>query len=534
MLIDIQPVQGETPRITEKKLPTNSASKAVNCDFRAGNLRPIRGFSTGETVGTATKTIYKRAASWLKWDSVVDVVPSFVHNSGGRIAYTGDGYPKETNTALGTSSRRLGIDAPANALTVALSGTPGEDVLRTASYVYTRIGKWADGSVVESAQSYPTAPYDVKTGHIVTLSGFVDSTMSGVFTTHFRIYRMNSGNAGTEYQFLKDIPVGSSEWIDTISDADIGEDVLSTMGWSYPVEDLSGLVSTTHGFLVGFSGNKIYPSEVFTPYAFPVKYAMPTDSDIVAVGFNGSSVVALTKTYPYLFVGYDPGTLSAMKLNYEQACVSARSVVNVPNGVIYATPDGLFLLDASGQGRLLTDGTFRPEQWTALNPSSIFAFRYNDSYLAFFEGDTEGIEFRMGDNTLRRFSTTRPVYGGFYDAEEDVLYLVRQDAANVSREIVSFETHSELLDYTWWSKTFSFTSSITIAVALIQGDFTEGDVQLQVYCDGALASESTVSDDSLVIWEPVRGTEIMIKLTGKATVEKVFVASSAFEVFQHA
>ncbi|MBI9090715.1 MAG: hypothetical protein JEZ12_15975 [Desulfobacterium sp.] len=494
-----------------------------------------------QSVEVTTKSIYKLVNAWLQWGSVVDVATSFVHDSGGRIAFTGDGYPKETNTALATSgtpypktTRRLGIDAPANALTVALSGTPGADTLRSASYIYTIVGKWDDGSVVESAQSMPTAVFDVKTGQTVTLSGFVDSTATGVFTTHFRMYRLNSGNSGAEYQFLAEIPVTQSDFIDTISDADIGEDVLPTMGWTHPVDSLAGLVSTTHGFLVGFSGNKIYPSEVFTPYAFPVKYAMPTDSDIVAVGFNGSSVVALTKTYPYLFIGYDPGTLSSMKLNYEQACVSARSVVNVPNGVIYATPDGLFLLDSSGQGRLLTDGTFRPEQWEALNPFSIFAFRYNDGYLAFFEGGTEGIEFRMGDNTIRRFSTTRPVYGGFFVAEEDVLYIVREDEAGTGREIVSWETSLTLLDYQWWSKTFLYTSNVIPAVALIQGDFTEGAVTFQIICDGGLVHSGVVSDDSLITWKGTRANEVKIKLIGKATVERVLVASSALEIYENA
>ena len=105
--------------------------------------------------------------------------------------------------------------------------------------------------------------------------------------------------------------------------------------------------------MAGFAGNKVYFSETYIPYAFPATYALPTDSDVVALGFNGSSVVAVTKTFPYLFVGQDPSTVSPVKVNYEQACVSARSLVNVPGGVIYATPDGLFFLDASGQGKLL-------------------------------------------------------------------------------------------------------------------------------------------------------------------------------------
>lgn len=541
MLINFQPVQGELPASSKKKLPANMASRALNCDFYANNLRPVYGVSLVAGLSADIKTIYKLKDSWLSWPGVVNIAESFVHDSGGRIAFTGSGYPKETNTALavsGTSyphqTRRLGIDAPSEAIVLTLSGTAEEDadVVRTVSYVYTRVGKWSDGSTVESAPSYPTAPVDIKSGVTATLSGFNTSSLPGTYVTHFRIYRLNHGSSSSEYQFLKDILASQSSFIDYSSNSDISEDVLSTTHWSHPVENLAGLVSTTHGFMAAFAGNKVYFSEIYIPYAFPATYALPTDSDVVALGFNGSSVVAVTKTFPYLFVGQDPSTVSPVKVNYEQACVSARSLVNVPGGVIYATPDGLFFLDASGQGKLFTDKTFTQKQWEDLNPELMFSFRYNDSYLAFFEGSTEGIEFKLDNGLITRFSTGRPVYGGHYVASDDTLYLIRKNQAGTGREIVAWEKSNELMDYEWKSKTFTFYNSVTMAVAVIKGDFTAGSVVMQVYCDGVLSATKTVSNEGLLTWAPVRCNEVVIKFYGKATIDDVSVASSAMEIFK--
>ena len=43
------------------------------------------------------------------------------------------------------------------------------------------------------------------------------------------------------------------------------------------------------------------------------------------------------------------------------------------------------------------------------------------------------------------------------------------------------------MDYEWKSKTFTFYNSVTMAVAVIKGDFTAGSVVMAVYCDGVLS-----------------------------------------------
>ena len=70
------------------------ASRALNCDFYANNLRPVYGVSLVAGLRADIKTIYKLKDSWLSWPGVVNIAESFVHDSGGRIAFTGSGLPK--------------------------------------------------------------------------------------------------------------------------------------------------------------------------------------------------------------------------------------------------------------------------------------------------------------------------------------------------------------------------------------------------------------------------------------------------------
>ena len=72
-----------------------------------------------------------------------------------------------------------------------------------------------------------------------------------------------------------------------------------------------------------------------------------------------------------------------------------------------------------------------------------------------------------------------------------------------------------------------------VGVEFVEGDFTDRDVTMEVYCDGVHVASKTVTNDSLLTWPPVRCREIIIKLKGKATIENVFVASSAMEIYQN-
>jgi hypothetical protein len=535
-MIDISEFSGEQPKVSSRLLPPNAATVALNCDLESGRLATIKGVSTVRSVFAGATTIHRlTAGDFLQWPSHVNVVKALVADSGNRVLFTGDGYPKETNASLAlgsspfpASTRRLGIPAPNSALNIGISGDPAEDaeVIRACSYVYTIVGKWEDGSEVESSPSPPTAVTDQLDGQVFTLSNFVDASATGVFTTHFRIYRLNAGDYGAEYQFMADIPVSASSYVDGIADVDLGE-VLPSSSWTAPVDDLSGLIATSHGLVFGFSGNTIYPSEVFIPYAFPEEYSLVAESDIVGLGYTGSMVVALTETVPYILVGQDPSTMALQRLGYQQPCISARSIVGLPGGVAYACPDGLFLISESGAGSLITKKIFTKAQWKAMTPEDIFGFYYNDAYFAFFNGSTKGFKLDLMTGRYENFTLLQPVHGGEYCAEDDLLYLIQTDGT--AREVVSWGT-GPAREYTWTSKDFSFPNASAYTAGMVQGDYSAGTTKFRFYVDGDLVSSRVLSTGDLFRLPPRLGSTFKVQVTGRASIDRILVATSVSDI----
>lgn len=568
-MINISAFEGEAPKISAKLLPNNYATSAVNCDLQSGNLQPIKGVSSVQDVEPGAMTIFRLGEQWLQWNNKVNVVESLVYNSSNRVLFTGDFYPKETNFNLALSgypfpdiTRRLGIAAPTTApLCSIIDAGVGEN--QEVSYCYTIIGRWEDGTVVESGPSLPTDNFTAKDDATIRVSDFVDATEPGVYTTHFRIYRINNGNNGAEYQFVADLDklTDPLQYDDAVPDADLGE-VLPTDGWTSPIDDLKGLITTPNGLAFGYDDNTVYVSESYISYAYPVVYAVPVGSEIVGLGFNGSSVVVFTKTKVCFIYGSTPESLSVDPKTLPLPCKSDRSIVSFTKGVIFAAPTGLYLIDSGGNEINLTKDIFTTAQWDALGPENIFAFYHEDAYVAFFEGTTQGIEFNPGSNTIRRFTMDEAVYGGqyvstvsvnlynlltsdgenfltsegyqfvvtggAYSIEYDTLYLIQTKGEG--REIVSWKTDS-LLDYEWASKELYYRSHQIFTSGLVVGDFTEGSVVLSLYIDGQLAFKKTVFKQEIFrISSPKRGNTFKIVLTGKATVDQVLIGASALEV----
>lgn len=533
-MINLSTFKGEIPKLSDKRLPAENAADAKNCSLESGNLQPINGVSSVEAgIGATAQTIYKMGTKFLRWTSAVSVAKALVADSGDRILFTGDGYPKETNSTLAltsapypTATRRLGIPAPTNALTVTLNGTAGEDIVHSSSYVYTIVAKWADGSEVESGPSSPTAVIDVYSGITPRLTGFTDATATGVYTTHFRIYRLNSGNVGAEYQYVDEMVVATTQYDDTIADDDLGEVMPSTL-WDAPDSALAGLIATSHGIMAGFKGNTIYPSEVFTSYAYPSSYSLPVESDIIGLGYTGSLIIVLTETVPYLLLGQDPATMSLKRLGYQQPCISAKSIVNVPGGVVYTSPDGLVKIDEAGLAPLITKHIFTKAQWKALTPANLMGVYYDDAYFGFFSGTTTGFRLDLETGDYQPIELTAAVYGVEYCPEDDLLYLIQTNGA--TRDIVSWDSGSAV-DYAWTSKIFSYSDQIIPMAGFVQGVFTAGNTTITVYVDGVSVTSKTISASGVFRIPPKRGNDIQIKLVGKATIDRVRIGRSVREV----
>jgi hypothetical protein len=247
------------------------------------------------------------------------------------------------------------------------------------SYVYTFVNDLGE----ESAPSPPSATVlkDDGTAITVTSATAVQSGFSDDYSvTHKRIYRATSGATGTVFRFVAETPLAQAEYVDELTDAELG-DPLETELYALPPDDLRGMLALPNGIMVGFRRNQICFSAQNRPHAWPVEWRLNTDTDVVCIGNIDTTLVIGTEAFPYLAIGNDPSAYSMTKLEVPQACVSKRSVAYLTGiGVIFASPDGLVAVSGNGKVSNLTEQIFTRRQWQALVPESILGIAHDDVY----------------------------------------------------------------------------------------------------------------------------------------------------------
>lgn len=269
---------------------------------------------------------------------------------------------------------------------VQASGSTNATVVNVAtSYVYTLVNDLGE----ESAPSLPSATVLRPDGVSVTVTTPV-SLPTGISADYFietkRIYRAATGAAGSIFRFVAEIPLATADYVDTLTDAQLGE-ALESEGWDLPPDDLQGILALPNGIMVGFRRNQICFSAQNRPHAWPPLYRLNTDTDVVGIGAIDTTVVIGTKSFPYVAQGRTPADYSAAKLEVPQACVSKRSIAYLAGvGVCMASPDGYMAIVGVAPPVNLTRGVFTRKQWEALDPTTITGVAHDD-VLHFFWDD---------------------------------------------------------------------------------------------------------------------------------------------------
>ena len=84
-----------------------------------------------------------------------------------------------------------------------------------------------------------------------------------------RIYRTNSSG---DFQFVKDVSISTTSYVDTITDANLGEFLLTTDNFAppdnvsseHPSGPMTGLIQLSNGVMAGFTGNTLCFSKAYT------------------------------------------------------------------------------------------------------------------------------------------------------------------------------------------------------------------------------------------------------------------------------
>jgi hypothetical protein len=155
-----------------------------------------------------------------------------------------------------------------------------------------------------------------------------------------RIYRTQTGTTGTaEFFFLREIAAGVAS---TTDDGRTLGEVLETVTWLEPPQDLSYLTAMWNGMMAGISGNAVRYCEAYKPYAWPMAYeTLPPDAKPLALATFGQRLLVLTTADPVLVAGTSPDSLDEQPLEVGQACLAPQAVVSFGHGVAWPAPDGL-------------------------------------------------------------------------------------------------------------------------------------------------------------------------------------------------
>lgn len=392
-----------------------------------------------------------------------------------------------TDTGSGTHSYQSGV---------ALDPSETPEVRR---YVLTYVAKYGDVEM-ESAPSLPSIDTVTwRTGQRVILTSMPTGPGTGSFNIEKkRIYRINTSDTGAEYQFVAEVELAQTEFIDDILGVDLGE-VISTEDFDMPPYDMEGIKPMANGMIIGFNGNQIDYNEPYKVHAWPISYRRNTHYPIVGIGVYGqmglqpySFGLITTKQFPYTVHGSTPDTMVMNQVEIPYPCVSKRSIVDMGQfGVMYASSDGLVLASAKGIDLATRLGAeawaITPAQWRAKKPHTIVAERWDQYYMGYYDdGSTqEGFLF---DPATRDFI--------FLDDFASAIALNPQTGTLhifSNSKIQSWDTGTALTAV-WKDKKRFASAKVAFTAARVVAD-SYGNVTLVVDADGTEVENVAVSND---------------------------------------
>ena len=468
---------GELPKIESRLLPETAADSALDVRLDDGILTPTRKrHDLAETAVADALTLYQHGSDWYTWATEVHAAPGPVATD--RLYYTGDGVPK---MRVGAVVHDLALPLPAGGLTGVVSGAgSGNDITR--AYVYT----WVTDLGEESEPSPVSAQVTLKEGQTVTLSGFVAIPV-GTRITKQRIYRTQTGTAGTGLYFIAERAAVATNYVDTIAINNFGEPIPS-QDWNAPVDDLKGLIPLPNGMMAAFNGKQIYFAEPYHPHAWPDKYTLTTVDEIVGLGAIGSTLVIMTEGRTQIAAGALPEAMQMIQLEANFPCINSRSIVDLGYSIAYASNDGLVSIDGNGQHSLISAGLFNRDEWQELEPQNFVCSQHQGRYVAFYDYQNSQAQTIAGAlliniSPTQQATLTRTAVvatAAFYNIETGALNYVPKGEVNIYRHDAPSQPRREMY---WKSKEFMLPYKENFGVAQVDGKNAPSAAETQKIID---------------------------------------------------
>jgi hypothetical protein len=388
---------GMIPLVSSRLLPDNMASAAVNTHLRSGELRGVRqpqllhDFVSGGPFRKAYRIPDPTDPDEPVWVGLLSRhgkvhANPLVNDAFNRFLkldenQPGTAAPLEVNSLERVKDADpwllLGVPPPAIAPTLTPVG--GATLTETRAYVYTYVNLFGE-------EGPPSPPVSASAFHDASwnLSALVDPAFAADHgITKMRIYRTISGTQGAVFYRVAEQLVNVATYSDTrLSSVVVSEGViLESQTWA-PPDDVEGIVEMPNGFFVAWAGKDIFFSEPYRPWAWPPQYVVSTASRIIGCGVVDQTLVVLTESAPVLYVGARPDSMQAVKSALVDPCIEARSIVQAPEGVYYASRNGLQLVTPAGTNSVTRQAIGRDEWNSSFVPRIKAAVSFDSQYLA--------------------------------------------------------------------------------------------------------------------------------------------------------
>lgn len=515
MKLTFQQFSGIAPRIAPRLLPATLAQEALDVKLWSGELRPHYADEILQYIPNNIQSIYRykwknKTYNWLGWaNKSVNVAKGPVYDDENNRIYLmvndGTGFLVTDSSLLEDRDYWNGLEDKAYAVAIPqpgqsdiwVSGGTGSGDIESRSYVYCYVRQWADGTIDVGKSSAPLKnssdrsryTVDVRPGQVVDMSmvdPLVHANGANVGINKIYIYRSEVTSAGQAlYSYVDQFDVNSNRttnnpaavWVadggyykysDSKPNTSLGE-ACPSIYWDPPVTGLKGLVSLQNGLFAAYKDSTVYVSDWNAPHAWPYEHTVTIDYPIVGLGSFGNTIVVCTEAAPVLIVVQDPTNPTTKAIQENCPCVSADSIVNTRNGVIFASQNGLVLINSTSP-TFITEKLLTQDEWLPLHPESLKGAFLNNTYYGFFTNPTDtaaGFIFDLDSYTYSTVYnsivssgmvyTTQPVKVVYNDIEQSQLYVCYPLENGTQYSLCSFASDSRI------NKSFRWRSKVNVS-----------------------------------------------------------------------
>ena len=264
-----------------------------------------------------------------------------------------------------------------------------------------------------------------------------------------------------------------------------------------PPTGMKGIRAAHNNILIGFFDNQLCFSFPDKPHAWPERFRLTFDSDIVAIEPIQGFILVLTKEYPYQVSGNDPATMVSARIDTLYPCLAKKSVVNMGFAVVWATHGGLASYSPSGGIDLITKFIHDWDTWNAaLDPATLIGHYHEGKY--FGSHSSESFIFERDDKVGGFFVSIQYTFSAACtDYETGIMYYIGDNQGNLYEWDNSGEVLSPL---EWKSKTIVTKDYMNLGAARVIADFQTPDAEtenIQAYNNAVPAFNNAIFAKSI-------------------------------------